>query len=208
MAHALTELSLKPAGGFVFHLEERETPASPAGQLAPGDPRTLLFHSAKVEFSGLGENPVPTQVYFEQRKECVCPWAAGASDFPGSSDPLQPSIYPRQRANSECPACGSASPRSCTRLGGTRAGKGNCASFPPDWQLGGISHQGKPANGRMLIGKKPFLHTDEDHGGIVFPHQNQQYPHPLQGQCLLTGGLFPAPWRCPRNLSDSKLSLL
>ena len=34
--------------------------------------------------------------------------------------------------------------------------------------------------GRKLTGKKkkPLLHANYDHGGIFFPHQDQQYPHP------------------------------
>lgn len=89
LAFSLIEFVPKASLAAGFSIQKRgKLHVSPAGQQAPGYPRTLLFYSGKVAFSGLGENPLPAQVYFDQRKECVCPWAAGSSDFTGSSDPL------------------------------------------------------------------------------------------------------------------------
>lgn len=92
--------------------------------------------------------------------------------------------------------------------------------------LGSILKDGQHFNtkesqpmGRKLIGKKPLLHTDEDHRGIVFPHQNQQCPHPLsranvysQVDCFLHhgdhGDALETSSTFSDRLPDYKLSLL
>lgn len=68
---------------------------------------------------------------------------------------------------------------------------------------------------RKLTGKKPLLHTDEDHRGIVFPHQNQQCPYPLslanvysQVDCFLhLGDALETSSTFSGRLPDYKLSL-